>query len=468
MTPLSIRTRLTLWYSAILLAILVFTSAVGYSALSWSLFQDLDASLLTVGQVLGDASLSASAREPDIDVLLRELLGPQLYDKFFQLLDPEGRPEPGLAQRRGAQPLHLSPLARRNAVRGRRTFETVTGTGRDELRLLTMPIMRSGHVAQIVQVGMSLERARNALRRYLDTLVILIPVGVGLAAAGGAMIARIGLRPVDEMARTARRITAEDLDQRVPLRGTNDELDRLAETLNGMLSRLAAAFVEMRRFTADAAHELRTPLTALRGGIEVSLRTARSAEEYREVLVSSLEEVDRLIKISEDLLLLSRSTAGPETSARVVVDLEPLLLDVLDVGTRLADGTGVNFRVGEVAPAVVKGDELALRRALLNLVENAVKYTPAGGQVELSLARSGDHAVVAVQDTGIGIAPDDAERIFEPFVRLDAARARETGGTGLGLAIARAVAEAHGGTLTVDESTPGAGSRFVLRLPLAA
>ena len=185
------------------------------------------------------------------------------------------------------------------------------GTGSDELRVLTIPIMRGDRVAQIVQVGMSLDRPRGALRRYLDTLVILIPVGVGLAAAGGAIIARIGLRPVDEMAITARRITAEDLDQRIPVRGAEDELDRLAETLNGMLARLAAAFAEMRRFTADAAHELRTPLTVLRGGIEVSLRAPRSAEEYRAVLVSSLEEVDRLIKISEDLLLLTRSTAGP-------------------------------------------------------------------------------------------------------------------------------------------------------------
>ena len=137
------------------------------------------------------------------------------------------------------------------------------------------------------------------------------------------------------------------------------------------------------------------------------------------------------------------------------------------MGTRLAQDTGVSLRVGDVAPVAVVGDALALRRALLNLVENAVKYTPAGGKVELSLTRAGDRAVLAVQDTGIGIAPADAERIFEPFVRLDSARARETGGTGLGLSIARAVADAHGGMLTLDQSTVGAGSRFVLRLPVA-
>jgi len=458
--PLSIRTRLTLWYSAILLGILTITSALSYSVLRWSLVQDVDASLLTVAQVLHDTGVAGQA---EMEAVLREVLGPEFYEKFFRLLDPEGHPEEGPSQRR-AQALRLSDTALANAVRGRETFETIRTEDAGDVRLLTMPIGR-GRRTQIVQVGMSLNRARSALRRYLDTLVVLIPLGVALAAMGGALIARTALRPVDEMALAARRITAEDLGQRISLRGTGDELDRLAATLNGMLARLAAAFTEMQRFTADAAHELRTPLTALKGGIEVSLRAGRSGEEYRRVLEESLEEVERLIRLAEDLLLLSRSTAGPE-APRGHVDLEPLLLDVFDVGVRLAQGTGVSVRVNDASPAAVSGDALALRRAVLNLVENAVKYTPAGGKVELSLTSGDGQATIAVQDTGIGIGAEDQERIFEPFVRLDAARARETGGTGLGLAIARAIALAHGGTLTLD-SEVGAGSRFVLRLPLA-
>ena len=460
MGPLSIRTRLTLWYSAILLAILTITSALSYSVLRWSLVQDVDASLSTVAQVLQDTEV----RGREAENTLRELLGPDFYDKFFQLRDPEGHPEEG-ASRTPAQALPLSPAARANAVRGDKTFETIRTEDTGDVRLLTMPIGHGRRITQIVQVGMSLSRARNALRRYLDTLVVLIPLGVALAAMGGAIIARTALRPVDEMALAARRITAEDLGQRISLRGTGDELDRLAGTLNGMLARLAAAFTEMRRFSADAAHELRTPLTALKGGIEVSLRAGRSGEEYRRVLEESLEEVERLIRLAEDLLLLSRSTAGPETP-RGRVDLEPLLLDVFDVGVRLAQGTGVSVRVNDASPAAVKGDALALRRAVLNLVENAVKYTPPGGKVELSLTSGDGQASIVVQDTGIGIGAEDQERSFEPFVRLDAARARETGGTGLGLAIARAIALAHGGTLTL-ESGVGAGSRFVLRLPLA-
>jgi heavy metal sensor kinase len=296
-------------------------------------------------------------------------------------------------------------------------------------------------------------------------LVLLIPVGVGLAALAGALIARAALRPVDEMTRTARRITAEDLRRRVEHRGSDDELDRLAETLNDMLARLEDAFTQTRRFAADAAHELRTPLTVLKGGIEVALRAARSPEEYRDVLVSSLEEVERLIRLAEDLLLLSRSIAGPG-APRVPVELEPLLLEVFDVGVRLGRSAGVSVRIDDAGPATVRGDAMALRRAVLNLMENAVKYTAPGGKVELSLL-SGDHvATITVADTGVGIDPAEAARIFEPFVRLDAARGRETGGSGLGLAIARSIVIAHGGTLTVD-SRPGAGSRFTISLPLA-
>ena len=195
LAPLSIRTRLTLWYSGILLCILIVISLLGYSVLRWNLVQDLDASLLTVAQVLRDTSLTTERAEAE--TVLRELLGPEFYDKFFQLLDPEGRLAPW-SWPRGSQALRLSPSARANAARGLKTFETVRSDGSDDVRLLTMPIIRGGRVAQIVQVGMSLYRARSALRRYLDTLVILIPLGVALAAVGGAIIARTAFRPVEE------------------------------------------------------------------------------------------------------------------------------------------------------------------------------------------------------------------------------------------------------------------------------
>jgi two-component system OmpR family sensor kinase len=460
---LSVRTRLTLWYSGVLLAIVVTVGALSYSWLRLGLLQDLDASLLTVAQVVKDTDAPARA-VGDHEALLRELLAPELYDKFLQLLDPEGRPRLGPPAPR-PYALPLSPAARARAARGHNTFETVSLAAAGPVRVLTMPILREGRVEEIVQVGMLLRRARAALDRYLDTLVVLIPLGVGLAAVGGAVIAQLALRPLDRMTQTARRIGAEDLTRRVERSGSGDELDRLAETMNDMLARLDQAFAQTRRFAADAAHELRTPLAALRGSMEVALRGDRVADEYRRVLASGLEEVERLIRLSEDLLLLSRSLAGPEPT-RARVDLEPLLLEALDVGARLGQPAGVSVRIEAAAPAAVRGDAAALRRALGNLVENAVKYTPRGGKVELDLAADDGAAVVTVSDTGIGIEPADAGRIFEPFVRLDAARSRDTGGAGLGLAIARSIVAAHRGTLTV-ESRPGAGSRFTIRLPLA-
>ena len=462
--PLSIRTRLTLWYGALLLAILAGMGVLSYRVLAWSLVRDVDVSIRAVAEVIratGQARTSFLINPAPEE--LREILGSRFLDTFFQLLDPEG--EPGRRSLRLSGPLPLSADARRNAARGRETFETVVLPPEEHVRLVTLPVRRDGRPAGLVQVGMTLTAVDAALFRYLQILLALFPIGLALAVAGGAWIARRALAPVRAMARQAREITAENLTRRVPRRGAEDELDYLADTLNVVLARLEAAFAELRRFTADAAHELRTPLTALKGGLEVALRHPRSAEAYERTLRGSLDEVNWLIRLAEDLLLLSRATAGAGL-ARARVELEPLLLDGLDVGLRLADGTGVMVGAGAVEPATVLGDATALRRLLLILVENAVKYTPEGGLVELSLTRAGDEVCLAVRDTGVGIDRADAARVFEPFVRLDDARSRETGGAGLGLAIARSIAVAHGGRITLD-SAPKEGSAFTVHLPAA-
>jgi heavy metal sensor kinase len=461
--PLSVRTRLTLWYTAVLLATLVVMSALSYSLLRHSLMVDLDESLLAAGQVISDTTVGPeTAASVDPERMLREMLGPEFYDKIFRLLDPQGHP--GLQSRsRAADRLPLSLEARREMLRGRRTFETIRASNGEMLRVLTMPVVRSGALTHIVQVGMPTARMERTLLKYVEALLLLLPAAVVLAMIGGAMIARAALKPVDEISSIARRITAEDLTQRIPERGTQDELDRLTETLNAMLMRLDAAFTQLRRFAADAAHELRTPLTVLRGELEVALRSRRPAEAYERVLASSLEEVERLVRLAEDLLLLSRATAGLE-GPRASVDLEPIVMDVGQTGVRLAQDAGVTVHVKEATPVTVLGNAGALRRAGLNLVENAVKYTPPHGTVEISLTHDADWAVIAVTDTGLGINAADAARIFEPFVRLDTARTRETGGTGLGLAIAQAIVFAHGGTIQLD-SRPGAGSTFTIRVP---
>jgi heavy metal sensor kinase len=463
MKPLSIRARLTLWYTGVVVLILLLVGVAAYSLLRWHLYNDLDASLFTVAGVVQEAPPAdpTAPLPPDLEPLVRGFLGPEFADALMQLLDPEGR----LRSRALRPALPFSYQARENALRGVPTLETVQLTTGDEARLLTMPVVRGGRIVDLVQVAMPLRRTRQTLLRYVETLLVLVPLGAVLSAAGGWLLARRALRPVDRMSQSALRISAEDLSRRLERRGTQDEIDRLADTLNAMLARLEAAFGEMQRFTADAAHELRTPLTALRGGIEIALRAERSPDEYRRVLASSIEEVDQLIRLAEDLLLLSRSTVGL-SAARQPVDLEPLCLDALELGVRLAKGKGVNVSMGATVPAIVHGDAGALRRVLLNLVDNAVKYTPSGGSVVISLARVAGSVALVVEDTGIGIDPADAKRIFEPFVRLDAGRNRDTGGSGLGLAIARSIVLTHGGTLEV-ENRPGGGSRFTINLPAA-
>jgi heavy metal sensor kinase len=460
--PLGLRARLTLWYGGVLLAILVLLSAASYAALRWTLLSEVDSTLLVVAQVVRDTGYPRTAAAGNAEAQLRALLGPDFFDQFFQLLDPEGETDPEVPPR-GTRALPLSVIARDNAKRGAPTFETVELGPGEPTRILTMPVMRGGRLERLVQVGIPLRRTREALKGHLRTLLALVPLGLGLATAGGALVARQALSPVGAMSRNARRITAEDLTGRIPGRGAGDELDHLADTLNAMLARLETAFMQVRRFAADAAHELRTPLTALRGELEVGLRADRSPEEYRRVLRSALEGVARLVRLAEDLLELSRASAGGSARSEPV-EVEPLVLEALDAGARLSQGRGVTIRAGEVAPAVVTGDALALGRALLNLVDNAVRYTPVGGKVEVSARPTDGWVEITVQDTGPGIAPVDAERVFQPFVRLELEGAGETEGTGLGLAIARSVVVAHGGTLTL-ESAPGAGSRFTIRLP---
>ena len=461
MRPLSLRARLALWYAGVLLAILVVMSALSYSFLRWSLLQQVDASLASVAQIVRETD-ERGAGGSEVERAIRELLGPGFSDRYYQFLDPEGHSR----FRSGPPPmvLPLTPEARANAAQGLRTFETLEDPRGGPVRLLTVPVLREGRRVEIIQVSAPLARLRDALAGYLTTLLGLVPVAVALAAVGGFVVAGRALRPVRDMSRAARQITAEDLGRRLARQGAEDEIDHLADTLNTMLAGLEAAFAQARRFSADAAHELRTPLTALKGEVEVALRAERTPEEYRRVLHSALEEVEQLIRVAEDLLLFSRSSAAIGLP-RDRVELEPIVLEALEMGARRAQGTGVAVRAEEIEPVAVLGEAGALRRAVLNLVDNAVKYTPAGGKVSLSLLVREGRALIVVADTGIGIDAADRARIFDPFVRLDAARSRDAGGVGLGLALVRSIVTAHGGTVDV-ESTSGAGSRFTIRLPL--
>jgi heavy metal sensor kinase len=267
------------------------------------------------------------------------------------------------------------------------------------------------------------------------------------------------------MTEAARRISAEHLDERVHTSGTGDELDRLAVTLNDMLGRLDDAFRQMRQFSADASHELQTPLTILQGELEVALRAPRTPDEYRRVLTSALEETARIASLVEGLLLLSRADAGVLRMDYQPVDLARLVTEVCEHIRVLADACGVTLDLEPLTPITIQGDQQHLRRLILNLVDNGIKYTPAGGRVTLALHKAGTCAVLRVSDTGIGLAPEEQERIFQRFYRAPAAVSRGEEGSGLGLCIARSIVEAHGGSIQVDSANDH-GSVFTVYLPL--
>ena len=461
----SIRARLTFWYSSLLTLTFLLLGGAGYGLLSYNLAHDMDTALSGVARVLADQARrpGGASFPPDIDEVFRRFFGFSPWQRYFDMITPPGRQE--LRPPSDAAKIPLSPQARENAQKGLPTFETVEGPGRYPVRILTMPVVEGGRVVNLVQVGMSLEMTETTLRRFLLTMAALFPVGLLLAGGGGWLLARRALRPVDRIAETARRISAEHLAARLEDTGADDELNRLVGTLNDMLERLDASFHQVRQFSADASHELQTPLTILKGEIEVALRSPRTADEYRAVLTSALEEIDRLTRLVDGLLLLARADAGVLRMDRRPVDLTKLVEDVCGQAKVLADARGVILRPEGMEPLTISGDYDRLRRMLLNLVDNGLKYTPSGGRVGISLRREGPWAALRVADTGIGLSPEEQKKIFERFYRSPEAKSRGEGGAGLGLCIARSIVEAHGGKIRI-ESAPGQGSAFTVLLPL--
>jgi len=464
----SIRTRLTIWYTCLLTVTLLIVGGAAFALLSYSLSHEMDSALDSVAKTLieRDQSRAATFLPSEIDQAFRRFFGFSPWDHYFQMRDPSGnRDEHRSLPSTGKLP--LSGKALNNAMRGLSSFETVEGLGEYPVRILTMPVMESNRVLNMIQVGMSLKSIKETHLRFLLIMAGVLPLGLVLAASGGWLLADRALKPVDRMTATARRISAEHLSQRVDETGTGDELDNLAKTLNQMLTRLDAAFSQVRRFSADASHELQTPLTILKGELEVVLRSTRTPEEYRATLESALEEVDRIAHLVEGLLLLARAEAGVLRMDRQEVDLGQVLEEVYTRLKPLADSRRIELRLGTIEPLPIRGDRDRLQRMTSNLLDNAIKYTGAEGRVTIGLEHDSRWASIIVSDTGSGIPIEEQKHIFQPFYRTAEARSLAEWGTGLGLSIAQSIAAAHGGTIQV-ESVLGRGSSFRVLIPITS
>jgi len=465
----TIKFKMTLWYVAILGIILSCFSLFLYFTLADSLYKGVDNKIRTMAEIVVSSTrspLGVGTSTADLDQIMTERFGIRPLGRFIQILDESGRIGDRSTNLRDVQ-IPISVQTMKAASKGVITFETVQVMGKYSLRIVTMPIIENEKMVGIVQVGSSLEGVEEALHQLLLILLIAVPAALLIASAGGLFLANKALRPVDAITRIARSIGSGDLSQRIRIKRVNDELGRLASTFNEMIAKLEKSFRQVRRFTADASHELKTPLTILRGEVEVGLKKKRGLEEYRRILASNLEEINRMSRIVEDLLTLSRADMGELTMEREEIELSALAREVWRDLRLLAKKKRIQLQFMDNGFTRVEGDPLFLRQLILNLTENGLKYTPARGEVAVKVKGDRDQGVVRllVTDTGVGIPQKDLKRIFDRFYRVDGARSRETGGTGLGLSICQWIAQAHKGRIAV-ESKVGKGSTFTVTLPM--
>jgi heavy metal sensor kinase len=458
----SIKFRFTLWYLLVLVVLLTALSVGVYFYSSRSLHENLDNSLeLRSTQLVGFADILESIEQGEFQEELGEIIILYFYaDKQSVVYSP-----PGIS-------IPLSDEFLSQAVNSTGLFTTIQTAEGEGLRLLAIPVDLGGPPPgpppsippALLVIGRSTKQIEQALHGFVRTLAMAVPLALALAAGGGIFLARRALKPVDKIAQTAQRIGESDLSQRINV-NTKDELGRLATTLNEMIGRLEKAFQRQKQFTSDASHELRAPLAVIEAESTLALQKERPPSDYRQSLEIASREARQMSSLIDKLLTLARADAGKEQWNFAEVDLGKLVSNLSTDIEILCQEKGLSFQLGETQDLVVKGDEARLRELFMNLVDNAIRYTPAPGTVSVSLRRKGQMAVFTITDTGIGIPAKDIPFIFERFYRVDKSRSRTEGGSGLGLAICQHIVEAHGGKIEV-ESQVGAGSTFSVWLPL--
>jgi two-component system OmpR family sensor kinase len=466
----SVRARLTLWYvSALALILIVFGIAV-YVMLSRALHRRVDEALrstieISITSLTHDAQEGQSSQSA-AQSTAAELSHPQqammIFDNTWRLL----------AEHPYEDNLHIR-LPDLGAIPADEVYlYTVAGEGAadDHHRLAVRRVrIPPADTPYIILASQPLQAVEDELQSLREILYFATPVVLLVAGLGGWFLARQGLAPVSAMARSARQIGSGSLDRQLPVANPRDELGQLATTFNELLSRLDSAFEEQRRFMADASHELRTPLSVMSAAAGVTLKKEhRQEEEYREAIQMMGEHTKRLSRIVKDMFLLARADAGRYPLQKKALYLNDLLEDIARAGSMLASDKNVTLELTNIEEAEFHGDEDLLRQMVLNLVDNAVKFTPPGGIVKLDLRQRDNEYLLSISDTGPGISAEARSHVFERFYSADKARLRaHDGGGGLGLAIAKWIANAHNGDLELAPSDQ-TGTTFVARLPITA
>ena len=463
---MSIRLRLALWYTAVLGITLIVFSLLLYFLMARHLIDEGDASIASRAQHIASTIRVDGAAPPTLPhVELPPIDAFESPGIYVQVVQTDGTAV-AHSDNLGGQELPGNEQAFAAAWTGQGVFYTGS-VGGDQVRVYVQPLTVGDRIIGFVQVGRSYSEAYAVLYRLR---LGLIGVGViSLLLAGGIAwgVAGRALKPIATITRTARAIAlSRGFSRRLEDTGSRDELGQLGQTFNEMLAGLEEAYAAQQRFVADASHELRAPLTTVRANLELldRMRNSLQEEDRNELVKAAGKEADRMSRLVADLLSLARADAGQKLQMRTV-ELDRLLLEVYREARLMANG--VKATIDEVDEVSLVADSDRLKQLILILVDNAIRYTPAGGYVKLSLRKEGATAILQVTDTGVGISAEDLPHIFERFYRADKARARDAAGTGLGLAIAKWIVEQHRGEIFV-RSVFGKGSTFTVRFPLAS
>jgi len=450
--------RLTVWYAAI------FTAS---SLLAFLFFYLQIASILrerTDEELLDDIEeFSTLFDEKGIDevkqTMILEAKNDGEKDVFYRLLRTDGK-ELGSSELFSWGHLSVSqPALQRIAKDAKPVFETLTVDGRRHLaRSVYAPI----GPGTILQIGISLEDDDEFLAQFRQIFGATIALVMGLAGLLGWFMAKRALTNVEEVTRTARAISASDLEQRVPVKGQAEEIDRLATTFNDMLDRIQALVTETKQMTENIAHDLRSPITRIRGMAEMALTTGKAIDDYEAAAASTVEDCDRLLEMINTMLYISQTEATAEKVTTEEVDVTRMVRDACELFQPVAEDKGVSLVVDIGTDVKVRGVLQGLQRMLANLIDNALNYTPSPGTVTVSVSRDERLSIIAVKDTGIGISEEELPHIFRRFYRCDRSRSRP--GTGLGLTLVEAIVHAHRGQIGVT-STPNVGTTFTVTLP---
>jgi len=455
--------KMTLWYVLTFLVSALLICTFLYLRLGHQLIKEVDQFLLDETKEM-ERVLSRESKETYF--LMRfedEVMARKYYPFFFQILDKEGK---SLYVSKEFEEMGYVANDRvlTNARDGKETREEIHSPGRRrKYRIISTPVYKDGKLAEIIQVGTHLRFVRKNLIHFRSNILVALPIILVLGTLGGWILARRSLSPIGYIASKSRSITSENLSERLNPRGTDDEMDDLIWTINGMITRLEGSFKRMAEFTADVSHELKTPICAMRGEAEVLLSKERKAEEYQEGLAHFMEQFDHLNHMINDLILLSKFDATQVELEMTPLRLDLLIKDLCNLFQILAEQNKIAMEMATIEEVTVIGDKARLQQLFMNLIDNAIKYT-SKGSIHITVKKDEGAALVKIKDTGIGISKEEQEKIFKRFYRVDKSRSRETGGAGLGLSIAEWIVHAHHGRIEV-KSEIGKGSTFTVHLP---